>query len=293
MQLTGQVAFDNVTVRNNGTASIYYDWQRVESENKHLYTLKEFDQKFYCHHEQNVIKPGESKKFIFAFISKITGIFNEEWLLKCEPPTIQHLPNLKLSGNAISEDNLKDWRHTFDTQTYNHFIEKSMNEIVNDVVEAVKTPTPPLPDLEDPEICRREFEEKNKEQNLWYNPLVIKWFRHLENEIYEILKLNPQEMYWDLNVSYLSNLIQRVDDEEIKAFLEDRFASYVDLSKKRPVERSLIYPEIGKAVVKLVESVPALADNARKELDMWDYAFKIPKDTDPTEEEKKKEADDF
>jgi len=47
-------------------------------------------------------------------------------------------------------------------------------------MDDVKTPTPPLPDLNDPAVCRREFEEKNAKYNLWYNGMVIRWFRILE-----------------------------------------------------------------------------------------------------------------
>ncbi len=36
-----------------------------------------------------------------------------------------------------------------------------MKEIVTDIVDFVKTPTPPLPDLNNPEVCRIEFEKKN------------------------------------------------------------------------------------------------------------------------------------
>ena len=112
--LTGTVAFDYVIVENNGTASIYHEWKAYEKEKLNTQALDETSQTFYCHHDQNVIKPGESKKFIFAFLSSMTGIFYEEWYLKCEPPTQNPLEKLKLSGHAIKVDNLKEWRGAFD-----------------------------------------------------------------------------------------------------------------------------------------------------------------------------------
>ena len=36
------------------------------------------------------------------------------------------------------------------------YIKKNINEIVDDVVGRVRTPTPPLPDLSDPEVCKVE-----------------------------------------------------------------------------------------------------------------------------------------
>lgn len=90
------------------------------------------------------------------------------------------IERLKLTGNAIDVDNLKEWRKDYDRDSLNHFVSKGMNEIVTDIIDAVRTPTPPLPDLEDPEVCRREFEEKNEDLHIWYNPLVMVWWRILE-----------------------------------------------------------------------------------------------------------------
>lgn len=98
---TDQVSFDNVTVNNNGSASIYYEWKRINSSRLSLNSIQDInEERFFCHHEQNVIKPGERIRFVFSFISKVTGVFNEEWNLKCEPPTRDSLPNLKLSGQS-------------------------------------------------------------------------------------------------------------------------------------------------------------------------------------------------
>lgn len=41
MTLTGKVSFDSIIVKNNGNASIYYDWESVENEKSYSNTLKE------------------------------------------------------------------------------------------------------------------------------------------------------------------------------------------------------------------------------------------------------------
>lgn len=219
VQLTGKCAFDSVTVKNNGTASIYYEWKKIPIDQLHKQSLPEVDEKFFCHHQKNVIKPGEQKKFVFAFLSKITGIFNQEMMLECEPPTVIALPKLKLSGHSIDQDNLKEWRTQLDVSSYNEHVRKLMGEYVTDILDRVKTPTPPLPDLTNPEICRQEFECKNARYHLWYNPLIMKWWRNLEQALYDELKLDPAKQYWDMNVDYLDGLVQVVDDEHQKEFL--------------------------------------------------------------------------
>ena len=83
-----------------------------------------------------------------------------------------------------------------------------MKEIVGDIFGRVRTPTPALPDLNNEEICREEFERKNKKYNLYYNSLVMKWFRHLENDLYQELQTPEENRYWDMNVDYFEGLIE-------------------------------------------------------------------------------------
>jgi hypothetical protein len=56
-----------------------------------------------------VIKPGEIRTFYFTFRSRTTGIFEEEWVLECEPPLITPLPPVKLAGHAIQDDPHVEW----------------------------------------------------------------------------------------------------------------------------------------------------------------------------------------
>jgi len=44
---------------------------------------------------------------------------------------------------------LKEWRENFDITTETTFITKCVSEVVGDIISNVRTPTPPLPDLED------------------------------------------------------------------------------------------------------------------------------------------------
>lgn len=97
-----------------------------------------------------MIKPGERIKFVFSFLSKVTGIFNEEWELKCEPPCTNDIPTLKLTGSAYLSDQLTEHRKTFHEEIRKNFSLKVATEVIEDVFEEVKTPPPPKPDLEDP-----------------------------------------------------------------------------------------------------------------------------------------------
>jgi len=82
----------------------------------------------------------------------MTGIYDEEWNLECEPPTTYPLDLLKVSGHAIEVDDVRNWRNEFDADLNKNSIEKTVNEIVGDILGNVRTPTPPLPDLENPHV---------------------------------------------------------------------------------------------------------------------------------------------
>ncbi|EGR28464.1 mycbp associated protein, putative, partial [Ichthyophthirius multifiliis] len=291
---TGLVAFDSVQVRNIGTASIYYEWKRIENEKQHSVSLQDPEQKFFCHHEQNVIKPGQQKKFIFSFMSKLTGTFYEEWEFKCEPPNQNQVKNLKLSGHSIDVDNLKNWRGNFDENNYKQFLYKSMGEVIEDILGNVRTPTPPLPDLKNEEVRRIEFEAKNEYYNLFYNDLVMKWWFQLENDIYEKLKLNKQEQYWDLNVDYIRRIIEKVEDEDDRAFFMKRFNNYFELNRKKPIERSEIYPLVREKMNNIINNIAVFSDKSREELQMWDFIFRIPQENQSffSEDELKKHEEE-
>lgn len=78
---------------------------------------------------------------------------------------------------------------------------------MNDIIGNVKTPTPPLPDLNKSEICSKIFEEINAKKHVYHTDLVMKWFRYLENELYEFLCLDKSKQYWNLDLDYLVDLI--------------------------------------------------------------------------------------
>lgn len=70
-------------------------------------------QRFYCHYPRSILKPGESKTFIFSFRSEKVGMFNEEWELLTEPLLMNSLPVLSLSGISLQVDEYSQRRDQF------------------------------------------------------------------------------------------------------------------------------------------------------------------------------------
>lgn len=90
---------------------------------------------------------------------------------------------LKLKGLAYVEDKWKEARTKF-MQEMKCKKEKALaEEIVQDIVDQVKSPPPPPPDVTQPSIAESIFESKNSNQRLFYNQQVHTWFTELYNEI--------------------------------------------------------------------------------------------------------------
>ena len=77
---------------------MHYEWAKLKNEQSFKAGILDSDERFFCHHKKNVIKPGERLPFSFSFKSNVTGIFYEEWTLKCEPPLIDPLAIIKFTG---------------------------------------------------------------------------------------------------------------------------------------------------------------------------------------------------
>ena len=117
------------------------------------------------------------------------------------------------------------------------YINKNISEIVNDIVDSVRTPTPPLPDLENKEVCEYEFEMKNHSKNLWYTDITMALLRHLELELCKEHGIDPEERYWDLNIDHVVNMIRDIKDDEIRAEYERKYIDLLQLLRFRPFHK--------------------------------------------------------
>ncbi|CAK77947.1 unnamed protein product (macronuclear) [Paramecium tetraurelia] len=246
------------------------------------------EERFFCHHDQNVIKPGERIKFVFSFLSKQAGVFNEEWELKCEPPCLTQLPNLKLTGIAFIDDELTNGRKEFQKQVKNKFALKIATEIVDDIFEEVKTPPPPKPDLSDPEQFKIEFEELNLGEQLWFTHEIMNFFNFSSDEICQVLK---QDIPWNGDVKLLRQSCHTIDEEEVKDLVLRKLELWVKLAKKVPISRNPIYSVVKDLLGDVANQVPQLSEDMRKELQMWEYTFHEPEDLTP--EKAKAKLDEF
>lgn len=102
-----------VKVKNIGNSAVYLQFAFKNTPKINSSGFKDTRIKFYCHYENNVIKPGEENTFIFSFLSEFPGNFTEEVEIVCQPPLRTKIPNIKLSGKAFVLDEWEDRRSRF------------------------------------------------------------------------------------------------------------------------------------------------------------------------------------
>ncbi len=102
-------------------------------------------------------------------------------------------------------------------------------EVVEDLVDRVQTPEPPLPDLTNEETFSTEFEAQNLKYELWYTKHTFDLFHGL---IKEIQRRTPEDLgYWNGSIDTLYVWINEIKSERGRAFCQDLFNSYVNYAK--------------------------------------------------------------
>ncbi|XP_037349662.1 MYCBP-associated protein [Talpa occidentalis] len=95
--LEGEKTSSELTVVNNGTVAIWYDWRRQAQLDSFQDMKTNRMQRFYFDNRGGVILPGETKTFTFFFKSLDVGIFRESWEFGTHPT---------LLGGAVLQVNL-------------------------------------------------------------------------------------------------------------------------------------------------------------------------------------------
>ncbi|XP_074117845.1 MYCBP-associated protein isoform X2 [Sminthopsis crassicaudata] len=130
--MEGERTSSVLTVVNNGTAAIWYNWKRLQQPDAFEEFKESRRQRFYFNTKEGVILPGETKDYIFFFKSPDAGIFREYWEFGTHPTLLGGaLLQVTLRGVALSQDILKEERNALAAKLSN----KAAVTIVEDVLD--------------------------------------------------------------------------------------------------------------------------------------------------------------
>ncbi|NXR11929.1 MYBPP protein, partial [Semnornis frantzii] len=180
--LAGEKAESSMTVSNDGTAAICYNWvwlpQQIpsrETKGKRMH--------FYFDTRPGVILPGETRKFCFLFKSERAGIFSDSWGFRTHPLLLGGaLLQVTLWGIAVCEDKLAYLREKLESdlaaQAGAAMVGESLGELLVQIQTPEHTPSPVGACATEEEL----FHQKNP--MLHYQRRVVKqlhelWRQHM------------------------------------------------------------------------------------------------------------------
>lgn len=141
-------------------------------------------------------------------------------------------------------------------------MERFCSEIVEDVFEKVRTPTPPLPDYRVLENRIREFEAQNKEIGLFYSEVSYQLFLLLQKHVIERSGLDPMSHAWNFKARVIKEWIDQMSPSIDKTLLTERWEECVHISKKKPVDKSPSYSQFKSLLTQIATKLPDLNDKA-------------------------------
>ncbi|KFQ83299.1 MYCBP-associated protein, partial [Phoenicopterus ruber ruber] len=181
--LAGEKAESSLTVSNDGTAAVWYNWMRLPQQIPSRETRGKRMQCFYFDTRPGVILPGETRKIFFLFKSERAGIFSESWEFRTHPLLLGGaLLQVTLWGIAVYEDKFADLREKLETDLATRegaaIVEESLKELLVRIRTPERTPSPVGAYLTEEEL----FHQKNPE--LHYQHRVVKqlhelWRQHM------------------------------------------------------------------------------------------------------------------
>ncbi|XP_067403928.1 MYCBP-associated protein [Emydura macquarii macquarii] len=181
--LAGEKAESCLTVSNDGTAAIWYDWRRQPQSVTFEETKKKGMQYFYFNTRQGVILPGETRNFSFFFKSGNAGIFCESWEFGTHPVLLGGaVLQVCLWGIAVYEDKLSGLRNELESDLAVREVAVIVQESLKELLDQIRTPER-VPSPVDAYITEEElFQRKNPE--LHYQHQVVKelhelWRQHM------------------------------------------------------------------------------------------------------------------
>ncbi|XP_078242207.1 MYCBP-associated protein isoform X3 [Pogona vitticeps] len=186
--LVGEKAESRLTVSNDGTTAIWYDWRRLP----HPFTFQEKRKKktpnFYFNTRSGVILPGETRKFSFIFKSMNAGIFSESWEFGTHPILLGGaLLQVTLWGIAIYEDISSEMRRELESNLETQEVAVIVEENLKELLDRIRTPERVRSPL-DAYVTEEElFHRKNPE--LHYKHQVVKELHDLWNKL-----MNPPQV---------------------------------------------------------------------------------------------------
>ncbi|XP_055476022.1 MYCBP-associated protein isoform X2 [Psammomys obesus] len=139
--LEGEKTSSELTVVNNGTVAIWYDWRRRPQQDFFQDLKRNRTQRFYFNNREGVILPGETKKFTFFFKSLNAGIFRESWEFGTHPILLGGAAlQVTLHAISLTQDLYMEERKLLENKLAAHEAISVAQSVLQELLRGVSTP---------------------------------------------------------------------------------------------------------------------------------------------------------
>ncbi|XP_069337315.1 MYCBP-associated protein isoform X1 [Eulemur rufifrons] len=145
--LEGEKTSSELTVTNNGTVAIWYDWRRQHQLDTFQDLKRNRMQRFYFNNREGVILPGETKHFTFFFKSLTAGIFRESWEFGTHPTLLGGaVLQVNLHAVSLAQDVFRDERKSLESKLAAHealtIVQSVLRELLMGILTPERVPSP-------------------------------------------------------------------------------------------------------------------------------------------------------
>ncbi|XP_033618876.1 MYCBP-associated protein isoform X3 [Fukomys damarensis] len=237
--LEGQKTSSELTVVNNGTVAIGYDWRRRPQLDSFQDLKRIRTQQFYFNNREGVILPGETKTFTFFFKSLNAGIFRESWEFRTHPTLLGGaLLLVTLQAVSLTQDIFRDERKLLESKLAAHesvtIVHSVLQELLRGILTPERTPSPVDAYVTEEDL----FHHRNP--GLHYQHQAVQSLHQLWHQ-YMILPLKDREPRLSQEEP-LSSRIQAVSVEKVPANPEHFKNPVSELQLPRPESKTLRDP---------------------------------------------------
>ncbi|XP_051014287.1 MYCBP-associated protein [Acomys russatus] len=139
--LEGEKTSSELTVVNNGTVAIWYDWRRRPQPDSFQDLKRTRTQRFYFNNREGVILPGETKHFTFFFKSLNAGIFRESWEFGTHPILLGGaVLQVTLHAISLTQDIFMDERKLLESKLAAHEAITIAQSVLQELLRGILTP---------------------------------------------------------------------------------------------------------------------------------------------------------
>lgn len=268
-----------LTLTNTGSSVVFFQWNEFPSDAddfvQRAILPQDDSQRFFCHDASGKLLPGGSTQVTFRFFSKLPGSFTSRWELQTTPHI--RLEPFRMHAICTHSDLFLQQRAEFEKAMHEKQILNQISELVNDVVDDVKTVSDGSPDFADPFIQELYFEDANEHSEVFFQPHLYEKSKNLSAKILggDSSTEEGSETEWDLSFFQLQLAVLSNPAITNKRELLSQVNETQRQAQIRPLERSPIWSAMEEVVIGVVNDFESNLNAVREAKGLMAMPFPV------------------